>query len=316
MKKNTYLKIAYWYYTLGLTQDEIARRLSLSRQKVNQIISSLVDLGIVTISVNGYEREFSDLERSLEDRYGLTEAIIVDDFDDPDNAIHSVASTAALYLNETVTKGMNIGVSWGSALAEMVKEMTYHKKAGCCVVPMMGVQNMDQRIEKTDEIARNMANKLDCHSYMLYAPVLVDRAETKKWLMQERTIIAAYERMKQCDIAFLGIGELTETATMCTRGVLSKEEVRRLREDGFVADISMNPIRADGSWDNCYLTDRLINANIPMLKDINNTVAVVSGIRKTEAIRACLKTGCINTLIVDETTARHVLELPAVRPAE
>ena len=48
MREDVYIKIAYWYYTLGMTQDEIAKRLSFTRQKVNQIINSLMDLGIVT----------------------------------------------------------------------------------------------------------------------------------------------------------------------------------------------------------------------------------------------------------------------------
>ena len=43
MREDVYIKIAYWYHTLGMTQDEIAKRLSFTRQKVNQIINSLVD---------------------------------------------------------------------------------------------------------------------------------------------------------------------------------------------------------------------------------------------------------------------------------
>ena len=43
MREDVYIKIAYWYYTLGMTQDEIAKRLSFTRQRVNQIINSLVD---------------------------------------------------------------------------------------------------------------------------------------------------------------------------------------------------------------------------------------------------------------------------------
>ena len=61
MKRNLNIKIAYWYYTLGMTQDEIAKRLSFTRQKVNQIINSLVDLDVVTINIHGYERDNIEL---------------------------------------------------------------------------------------------------------------------------------------------------------------------------------------------------------------------------------------------------------------
>ena len=61
MKRNLNIKIAYWYYTLGMTQDEISKRLSFTRQKVNQIINSLVDLDVVTINIHGYERDNIEL---------------------------------------------------------------------------------------------------------------------------------------------------------------------------------------------------------------------------------------------------------------
>lgn len=40
-RESKYIKIANWYYNLGLTQDEIAKRLFVSRQRVNQMIRSL-----------------------------------------------------------------------------------------------------------------------------------------------------------------------------------------------------------------------------------------------------------------------------------
>lgn len=54
-RQSLYIKIAHWYYNLGLTQNEIAKRLSFTRQRINRIINSLADMGIVTIKVNGYE---------------------------------------------------------------------------------------------------------------------------------------------------------------------------------------------------------------------------------------------------------------------
>ena len=40
----------------------------------------------------------------------------------------------------------------------------------------------------------------------------------------------------------------------------------------------------------------------------NNTIVVASGEKKADAILAALRTGCIDTLIVDETTARAIIE--------
>lgn len=308
MKEDIYIKIAYWYYTLGMTQDEIAKRLSFTRQKVNQIINSLIDLGIVNINIKGYEQDNIEMECKLEERFELKQVIVASDYGDRETVIYKVANVAAQYLENNIQQGSVIGVSWGRTLAEVVNQMVYHKRSECRVVQLMGAQNIEQKVEKSDEIARNLANKLDCPSYMLYAPVVVEHEDTKRMLMKERSIKASFELMKECDIAVIGVGELTEKSTMCTRGHITKDDIRTLRAAGFVGDIAMNPIRQDGSWDCCPLTNRLLNASMECLKEIGNVVLVACGDEKVEAILAALMTGCINTLITDETTARKVIQ--------
>ncbi len=308
MNRNLYIKIAYWYHTLGLTQDEIAKKLSYTRQKVNQIINSLPDLGIVTLNIHGYERDNIELENWLEERFGLKEAIVAEDYGEKDTALYKVANVAAQYLDETIHLKDIIGVSWGRTLAKVVDQMAYKRRSECRVVQLMGAQNIEQRMEKCDEIAHCLANKLDCPSCMLYAPVVVEHAQTKEWLLREKNIISSYELMKRCNIAILGVGELTEKSTMCTRGYITKKDIRLLREQGFVSDLAMNPIRMDGSSDNCFLTDRLLNADMTCLKNIENTILIASGDEKVEAILAALRSGCADTLIIDETTARQVIK--------
>ena len=110
MRRNLNVKIAYWYHTLGMTQDEIAKRLSFTRQKVNQIVNSLPDLGIVTVNIHGYERDNVELESQLEEQFGLREAIVATDNGEKDTASYKLAKVAAQYLDETIQQEDIIGV--------------------------------------------------------------------------------------------------------------------------------------------------------------------------------------------------------------
>ena len=74
-----------------------------------------------------------------------------------------------------------------------------------------------------------------------------------------------------------------------------------------MGDLAMNPIRADGSWDSCPLTERSLNASMECLKHIKSVILVACGDSKIDAIHAAMRTGCIDILITDETTARKVL---------
>lgn len=303
MKRNLNIKIAYWYYVLGLTQDEIARRLGFTRQKINQMINALKEQEIVHITVRGFEQEQVELETLFEERYGLRECLIVSDYGEPDTAVYKVANVAAQYLESTVKNGDVIGVSWGKTLARIAAQMEFSHKSDCRVVSLLGALNMEKKIDKSDEIARNFANKLDCPSVMLYAPLIVEHPETKEWLLREKHIKQSFDYMKECNLAVLGVGTLTAETSVYGREVLA-EQLPALQAQGFVGDLATNLLRADGSWDSNPIQNRLMAADMETLQGIENVVAVAAGAEKAAAVEAVLRSGCVNTLILDETTAK------------
>ena len=72
------VKIARLYYEEDLTQAEISVRLRMSRQKVQRILSQSREQGIVQFAIAPIFGIFSDLEKALEARFGLTEALGVE----------------------------------------------------------------------------------------------------------------------------------------------------------------------------------------------------------------------------------------------
>lgn len=306
-----YIKIAHWYYTLKLTQEEIAKRLSLTRQRVNQIINLLAPMGVVSITVNGFEDRNVFLENYLEEKYKLKQAIVTNVYSDesPAAMFREVTEAAARHFEHIVQPKSIVGVSWGRTLAATIGWLNYRKKPDCKVVQLLGVQNMIDTAVKTDEIARALADKLDCPSHMLYAPVVVDHPETKTMLMREKSIKKSFELMRTCDIALVGIGEVSEASTICQRGILSEEDIRQLQEGGFCADICINPLRADGTWHGSCVADRVIGADMELLQKIPNVVGIVTGNEKTRAVAAALKSGCVNTLILDQVMADALYRL-------
>ena len=96
---NEYRRVAYYYYMLELTQDEIAKRLKMSRQRVNRIVSACVKLGIVKISIEGLEQCNLELETKLEEKYGLREVRIIDN-EDEEEVFDVLGKGAAVCLKE------------------------------------------------------------------------------------------------------------------------------------------------------------------------------------------------------------------------
>ena len=70
-QKNEDTRIAYYYYEAGQTQDQIAQRLGISRQRVNRILAECIERGIVRITVDRSPEEYFASESALEDKYRL-----------------------------------------------------------------------------------------------------------------------------------------------------------------------------------------------------------------------------------------------------
>ena len=65
------VKVAYYYYKLDFTQQEIADKMNFSRQKVNRMLKKASEENIVEININGYEDFDLHLEHLLEKSLSL-----------------------------------------------------------------------------------------------------------------------------------------------------------------------------------------------------------------------------------------------------
>lgn len=124
-EKRLLAKISKLYYEEGIRQDEIVAKLNLSRSKVSRLLQQARDEGIVRISVNEPPGIFSDLETTIEKRFRLQEAIIVDVYQPSSQSAiaREIGAAAANYLVRTVTENDMVGISWGSTLNEMVEAL-------------------------------------------------------------------------------------------------------------------------------------------------------------------------------------------------
>src|SRR6516225_10415522 len=73
------LRVAWYYYKDELTQDEIAKRLSLSRASVGRLLDRARRVGLVTINLNTEYLDAFELSAELRRVFNLSEALVVPD---------------------------------------------------------------------------------------------------------------------------------------------------------------------------------------------------------------------------------------------
>src|SRR5271155_3041122 len=78
------LRVAWFYYKDELTQDEIAKRLSVSRASVGRLLDRARRVGLVSINLNAEYLDAFELSAELRRVFDLSEALVVPDFDNED----------------------------------------------------------------------------------------------------------------------------------------------------------------------------------------------------------------------------------------
>jgi DNA-binding transcriptional regulator LsrR (DeoR family) len=105
------------------------------------------------------------------------------------------------------------------------------------------------------------------------------------------------------DVAFVGVGEIDDTAPLFLDGFLSRHELSDLRAAGAVGEICGWLYDAEGRVRDI---GRTASAPLPP-RDHAVVIALAKGRKKLPALRAAVRGGFVNALITDEATAEALL---------
>ena len=307
-------KIARLYYEHDMTQAEISARLRLSRQKVQRLLSNAREEGIVNISIQPIMGTFADLERSLEARFGLSEALVVEASSPEDHIMtaREIGAGAAEYFTRLLRPKDKVVLSWGNSLLGMVNALASRVRA-----PMPEVQLIQALGSLGDpstamyggDLVRRMARALGAKPILFPAPAIATSAAVRDALFADPYVAHALDVARTADLALVGIGS-AGTDTIAIPDLwrfLPPKALPDLLAKGAVGSINLRYFNASGKPVPSELHDRVIGLTLKEIKKIPRVVGVAGGPSKLEAIRAALGAGLINVLVTDQVTAAHLL---------
>jgi len=303
----TLIDLATRFYLAGQSQVEIARALGLDASTVSRYLKRARDEGIVHVEIHRPRSLQGDLALELASRFGLKKAVVV--AGDPGPAANdAVAKTVADYVNSLLLSGMRIGLSWGRMLSAAIHKLPAGTVSSLDVSLLHGGMVRGRSGIQGDELARHLAS-LHPHSrvHYLHAPVLVDSPDIKAAMLRDGSIRAALESAASSQVALVGIGTLDDSAPLIRDHHISPPDRKRLVDAGAVGDMSTRFFNGAGEPVH-VLDDRLIAIEWEQLKGIPLVIGMAAGLEKHVAILGALRTGCLDVLVTDESSARSVLK--------
>ncbi len=309
-------RVAQAYYEEDLTQADIAERFGVSRIKVSRLLTRARDDGVVRITVVPPPEDNTDLERRLEQSYGLEEALVVSPSSGSyEDTISAIGRATGEYIGRIVQDGDIIGLTWGNSVLATVDSLPSASLSGCRVVQLLGGLGHPEAEIHGAELARRAAERLGCRVRNIHAPGIVATKGVRDSLVEDPQVAHTLELGRNAAIAVLGIGALGPHSVLRGHGsVLSAEDCSGLLEAGVVGDIALRFFKADGTPAASPYDERTIGIELDELRGIRRRVGVAGGTEKHEAILAALRAGHVNVLVTDRSTAAAITAPPVHTP--
>jgi len=302
------IKIAKQYFEEGLTQQEIATSLRISRSTVSRLLSRAREVGVVQISIDVPPGIFPEMERSLENKWDLLEVIVIEtrDYEDTDGVALELGLAAAGYLERTIQKNDTIGFAWGTTMKSMVDAMQPLKVSGVRIFQMNGGLTPQMTDIHGTSLTRKLADRLGGEGYMLQAPGVVDSPETQNILMNDTHVRQVFDMAQEASMAFLGIGTIADDTLWGRAGLFSEDVIVELEKLNAVGDIMSRYYDGSGRMVQSSLCQRVVGIPIEQLQSIKRRIGVAGGRNKYNAILGALRGRYINVLITDHLTAQKL----------
>jgi lsr operon transcriptional repressor len=305
------LRVAWFYYKDELTQDEIAKRLSVSRASVGRMLDRARRIGLVSISVNADRLGAFEVSRQLRQAFGLAEALVVPDYEAEPGDHHELNARLGLggaqFMSTHLRAGVTLGVGWGETVARAIAATNFGAVGPVRMVTLTG--GVDAYLPAFLSTAEGAAEGEAASATVIPTPIVASTPQLAAALKAEPAIQHVLKQACGVEQAIVGVGTPTADASIVQMGYLGADEVRGLREAGVVGDILGQFFDASGAVVRLPIHDRRIGIELSDLARVPRVVGVAGGLHKAEAILGALRGGYLDVLVTNELTALRLLEL-------
>lgn len=306
--KKTLYKILKHYYIDDLTQNEISKKLNISRIKVIRYLNYAKENGFVETKLNIPIKDSYELEDLIETTFALKECRIVPTFSSGNDIFKYAGFELTDILKRILKPNIFIGVSWSETFRNVLEYINIGRKFNVNVVPIIGGLELEGSSSNSNFIAHIFAEKIGGINYNINLPAVLDSKEARKIMENERNTKKIKELAEKIELVITGIGNIGPNSTALKGGYFKPDEINYLNSLGIVGSINLNFIDKNGKEVKSSIDDRIIKIfPLEKFKKTENVIGIAFGKDKVEAIKAALKGNIIKLLITDENTARALL---------
>lgn len=302
-------RAGWLYYVAGNTQDEIARKLGVSRQSAQRLVSLAVSERLIKVRLDHPIAHCMEMAQALKTAFGLRMCEIVpSDPADPFSMV-GVSQTAAAeierHLKSDEPKIITMGT--GRSLRATVDQLPIMNCPQHKIVSLLGNMMSDGSASAYNVVIR-LADRINARHYPMPLPVFAGSKDERTLLHDQPPVKNILNLARQADATFVGIGNIGDTAPLFVDGFISETEMRSLQQAGATGEITSWVYDESGKLIEGLTNDRVASAPL-MVDSAHPITGIAAGEQKIPGMLGALRGRLINGLITNEATAERLLSV-------
>lgn len=301
-------RAGWLYYMAGNTQDEIARKLGVSRQSAQRLVALAISERLVKVRLDHPIARCMDLAQALSEHFGLEYCEVTPGDAESPSATLGVANAAAAELERYLARREPTVIAMGTgeelrATANQLRPMhcPQHK-----LVSLVGNIAPDGSASLLDAVSR-AADIVKAPHYPMPCSVIAPTKAERDAIMSQRHIQQVVELARSADVTFVGVGSMAEDAPLVRDGFATLPEMRAMMAVGAAGEITGWAYDDAGNYIAGLTNDRVMGAP-PTRAAERRVIGVSMEPGRLRAIAAALRGHLINGLITNDAMAQRLLE--------
>jgi DNA-binding transcriptional regulator LsrR (DeoR family) len=304
---NLATKAAWLSYVGGYTQGQVAKRLNVSTAKANRLIAYAHANNVVKIFIEGEIVECVELEEEIMSTFNLNSCTVVPNIDDELDEFNAIGTVGASFLHQLFkqSKDTVIGIGKGRTLSSVVEHLPHVHTENLKFASVSG--GLTRRFSTNPfDVIHRIAERTYSEAYFLPVPYMAKNKQEKDMLLSQQSVIQMLDFAKTASTYIVGIGSVESNSHVHESGLIEEKTWQIMLDKNAVGDFMGEFMDKDGE----QIDDK---ANLLSLglstQDIKGkqVIAIVGGSKKGIATLAALKTNTITDLIINEKSAKQLV---------
>ncbi|MDQ4051736.1 MAG: transcriptional regulator [Actinomycetota bacterium] len=306
-------EIARLFYFEGQSKVQIADQLRLSRFKVARILDEARERGLVEVTMRFPAAIDTDLSVRLARHLGIERSLVLAGEADDATTRAELGVLVAGLLTEIVSPDDVLGLTCSRTVTATTEAL--QRLAPCDVLQLSGtLAGMGHDVGSVESV-RRAAQVGGGIAHPIYAPLVVQDAETAASLARQPGIRATLDRVGDVTVAVVAIGAWRAGYSTVWDAV-SVEERKQTAAAGAIGEIGGRCFDEDGNAVRGPVDDRVVGMTLEQLRSVPHVVAIAYGEGRSQAVRAVARSGTVHTLVCDAAIAAHLLAQPPLTSDE